>query len=294
MHVLVFPGQGAEMPGMGVALMQRSARRRQLLELASEVVGLDVVRAIERGGRALERTEVLQPVLVAVGLGAAYALEEVAGPPSLVLGHSLGELAAALYARGVGDEVALRVARARGEAMAEAARGHPGGMLATRGEPETLERARSLGLSIAAENAPDEVVVAGALPAIRTLAGELGHRAQLLRVAGPWHAATMASAAPSLEAALAGKLGDRRVGFVSATTGTLVDASHDIERALVEGLFRPVRFTEALSTARKSSAHFVAVSPGRLMRGLVRRNLGLEALCLDDASDLEVTARALC
>ena len=80
---------------MGLALAATDARARRLLEVASDVTGVDVPRALERGGRALSRTEVIQPVLVAVGLGFAHAWTEREGPPDVVLGHSLGELTCA-------------------------------------------------------------------------------------------------------------------------------------------------------------------------------------------------------
>lgn len=293
MHALVFAGQGAEMPGMGIALAERSPRARQLLALASDAVALDLPRAMESGARALERTEVLQPALVAIGLGAAYLLEERVGLPSVALGHSLGELTAALYARGVTDERAIAIARARGEAMAEAARRAPGGMLATSGGEAIAAAAASFGVSLAAENAPDEVVYAGTLDGLRALAKSAGAGSRMLRVGGPWHAPSMATAGPALEAALAGALGARRCALVTATTGTLAHDVAAIESALVRGLSMPVRFTRALLAARGATDKFVAPCPGRLMRTLVRRNLDLGAHLLDDLADLDAAEREL-
>jgi acyl transferase domain-containing protein len=146
-------------------------------------------------------------------------------------------------------------------------------------------------LDLAAENAPDERVFAGTLDACRALGREPG--TQPLRVLGPWHARTMASAAPALAGALQGRIGERRCAFVTATTGRLENDPDAIATALVAGLTTPVRFTRALSAARGATEHFVAPCPGRLMRSLVRRNLELGARLLDDVADLDAATRAL-
>lgn len=276
---------------MGLALADHATRAARLLAIASDALALDVPRLLQSGGRALQRTEVLQPILVAVGLGAAYALEEAVGMPLLAMGHSLGELTAALYARGVDDEAAIAIAKVRGEAMAAAARTHPGGMVATAGTASVRARAAELGLDLAAENAPDEVVFAGESDACRALAREPG--AQPLRVLGPWHARTMASAAPALAAAIVSRLGAQRCAFVTATTGRIENDPSAIAAALEVGLTSPVHFTRALRAARDATEHFVAPCPGRLMRALIRRNLDLAALRLDDVADLDVATRTL-
>jgi len=276
---------------MGLALSDHAPRAKRLLAIVSDTLALDVPRLLTSGGKLLSRTEVLQPVLVAVGLGAAYALEDAVGLPMLAMGHSLGELTAALYARGTSDEAAIEIAKVRGEAMAEAARAHPGGMVATDGNPKARARATELGLDLAAENAVDEVVFAGAIDGCRTLTLEAG--AQPLRVFGPWHALSMASAGPKLAQALQGRLGERRCAFVTATTGRLENDADAIAAALVAGLTSPVRFTRALSAARGATDHFAVPCPGRLMRSLVRRNLDLAALLLDDVADLDVATRTL-
>lgn len=281
---LVFPGQGSEEPAMGLALAAEDARARRLLDVASDVTGLDVPRALERGARALSRTEVLQPVLAAVSLGAAHAVEAALGPAALVLGHSLGELAAALHASGVDDERAIRIARARGEAMARIAEAHPGGMLATTGGEETRARAAALGLDVAAQNAPDELVLAGETTALATLAKEIGARARALRVAGPWHARSMAAAAPALEAALAG-LGAPRMPVLSAVTGAPCADGDELRRLLVRGLSEPVRWSDAVRASRERVSRWVALPPGKVIASLLSRN-GVSAVRVETLADV--------
>ncbi|HEX3483138.1 MAG TPA: acyltransferase domain-containing protein, partial [Kofleriaceae bacterium] len=89
----VFAGQGVDPPWIAPDLLARP-RARPLLDAASDAAGCDVHALLVRGGRALARTEVLQPALVAACLIAADALAEAGVAPDAVCGHSLGELAA--------------------------------------------------------------------------------------------------------------------------------------------------------------------------------------------------------
>lgn len=268
---------------MGLSLAAVDARARRLLSIASDVVGLDVPRALERGSRALGRTEVLQPVIAAVSLGAAHAAEAALGAPSAVLGHSLGELSAVLYACGTDDEAAIRIAHARGEAMARAAEVAPGAMLATAGGEVVREQARRLGLDVAAENAPDELVLSGARDAVAALAKELGAAARPLRTLGPWHAPSMAAAGPALAEVLRGALGPARMPVWSAVDGAAHTDPDALAALLVRGLSAPVRWTTVL--AARGGAPAVVLAPSKVVASLLGRNR-LAAVRIDRPEDL--------
>lgn len=274
---------------MGLELAARSTRAAKLLRLVSDAVGHDVPRAIERGGRALTRTDVLQPTLVAVSLAAAHALEERGLFPDVVVGHSLGELTAVAIATALPDEVAIGLAVERGRAMQAAAEVSPGGMCAVRsGSPRALsdavEAALACGATLAAENAPDERVVSGSTDVIRAVLARLGPLASPLRTVGAWHSPAMASAAaalrPHLALALAGRA--HRCRVISAVDVAVLEDSAAMAAALSRGLVEPVRFVEALALAASTGAGRAHVlPPARVMRSLVRR--AQVALVLDDA-----------
>lgn len=259
---LVFPGQGAEEAEMGLALAKSHPRAKHLLELASDATKVDVFRAIERGGRALTRTDVLQPALVAVSLGAAYAIEQ---PIDVVIGHSLGELAAACFALGLDDETAIALAAERGRAMALAAIAHPGGMIAV----TSLPRAHP-NLVLAAHNAEDEYVLSGDEDAIARFARDEG--GTRLRVSGAWHSPAMEPVVAPFRASLDRALANRglRIPLLSAVTASLV--SDDVADVLSRGLVSPVRWVETLRALAVDRV--LLVPPGRLSRALVRRTLG--------------------
>ena len=258
---------------MGLALARTDARARRLLELASDVTGVDVPRALERGGRALSRTEVIQPVLVAVGLGFAHAWSEREGPPDVVLGHSLGELTAAAYALDLPDERAIALAHTRGLAMAEAAARAPGGMLALRAlGDEALAPFLAEGLALAAVNAPDERVLSGSLDALLRADRMATLETRRLAVSGPWHHPSMAPAMEPLRAALVGlPVTTSRASLVSAVTTAVVEPE-DVANVLVESLVRAVRWSDTVDRLVASGLERIVVAPpSRVLTGLVRR-----------------------
>lgn len=261
---------------MGLALAATDARARRLLELASDATHVDLRRAIERGGRALARTEVLQPALVAVSLGAAHALAARGASFAVVLGHSLGELAAACFALDVDDETAIGLAAERGRRMQEAADARPGAMIAV-ASPSSIPA----GLCLAAHNADDEHVLSGDAAAItRALADRRG--ATRLRVSGAWHSPAMAPVVEPFRASLERALGGRtmRIPLLSAVSARVV-AVHDVVDALATGLVSPVRWVDTLrALAPLGVTRIVLAPPDRLSRSLARRTLG-NAMPLD-------------
>lgn len=294
----IFAGQGAEEPGMGLALAARDPRARAWLDEASRATGIDVPRALERGARALTLTEVLQPVLVAVSLASADALSSRGAPVDVVAGHSLGELSAACWASSVPMRLAIDLAALRGALMSDAARAHPGGMLAVPAAPEELlelvERGRSEGvLQIAAINARDETVIAGDRAALAWLTTELRTelrgRATPLRVAGAWHTERMRPAVAPFAAAVAEVFAGRdlRARVVSAARGAAIEVDA-IGEALASGLVSPVRFLDAVSAMEGSGVdRAVLVSPSRTTRSLFRR-ASARGLALVDADDASI------
>jgi [acyl-carrier-protein] S-malonyltransferase len=294
----LFPGQGAEEPRMGVALAEAFPPARALLALAGEEAGVEPLPLLARGGAALARTEVLQPLLVAVALGAWKAAAAAGVSTPLVAGHSLGELAAWCAAGGIGAEDAVRLAARRGRLMADAAARSAGGMVAYADEA-AAEAALAAGrphgaIGLAARNAPDEWVVSGPeaalAAALRAVPG--GRR---LRVAGAWHSLAMAGAVdPFREAARAAATGRSDATFLSGVTGAPAGAVH-VPELLADALVAPVRFAELLAgAAARGVTDAVVLGPSKVMRGLVRRALGavrIHLVC--DAADAARVAEAL-
>jgi len=260
---LIFPGQGSQRPGMGDLV---AAHRPDLLDALSDLVDDDVFE------RADEGTAFQQPAVFCASL----AVYEALGRPtaSAFAGHSLGEIAA-LTAAGVFSDVdGLRIVVERGRAMQRAGELNPGSLIAVIGPAAAAhELAESCGLSIANENAPDQVVLAGepaALDAACVAARDAGLRAVRLPVGGAFHSDAMAPAAAHLAAVLDDiPLGPASARVLSCATG---QEFLDVRSELVGALTRPVRWVDTVQALADAGVErFVEVGPGRVLSGLVRR-----------------------
>jgi [acyl-carrier-protein] S-malonyltransferase len=273
---LVFPGQGSQRAEMHELVREQCP---ELIDLAIAEVGSDPFERVAEG------TAYQQPALYA----AAIAGWRDAGEPEAdwFAGHSLGELAAAAASGAISTEDGLRLAVIRGRVMEEAAEADPGGMLAVLGETSGVPAlASSLGLTVANDNAPDQIVLSGPTDEIRearTRFKELGVRTIRLPVAGAFHSPAMASAVPEFRAAL----GEVEVSetprlFSSISAGPFTD----LREGLLSALTRPVRWRETVLRLRELGVStFLESGPGEVLTGLVRRTVeGVEARPLGEST----------
>jgi [acyl-carrier-protein] S-malonyltransferase len=216
---------------------------------------------------------VLQPALVCACAIAADALAEAGVAPDVVCGHSLGELAAWAAGGHVAATDAIAAAAVRGRLMAWQAACHPGGMaVATDDLERVLVVGRAKGrLVVAGHNTPAEITVSGDAAAI---AAAVAIGCRRLPVAGAWHSEAMADAVDELRAALDAIPRKTGVRFVCNRDGS-VAAPERIPELLAAQLVRPIRWTACAKTlAVLGVTRFIAVGPGRLVRAMVRANLG--------------------
>jgi [acyl-carrier-protein] S-malonyltransferase len=269
---VLFPGQGSQTKDMRSDVERL---RPDLLELASAELASDPFERIEEG------THFAQPAIYCASL-AGWSLVD-RDDVSCMAGHSLGEFSA-LVAAGVMSELdGLRLVALRGRLMHEAEEG--GGMMAV-GTPVEVaaELAGRFGLTVANDNAPEQVVLSGpsdALDAAAAQAREDGVRAMRLPVSGAFHSPAMQPAVERFAGALeAVRWNHPRVPVFSAVTVAPFD---DAPRRLAEALTHPVRWREVLLALRAAGAdRFVETGPGRVLTGLVRRTLdGVETATVE-------------
>jgi malonyl CoA-acyl carrier protein transacylase len=198
-------------------------------------------------------------------------------------GHSLGEITALVAADALDAPDGLRLVAARGRLMQEAAeQTGDGGMLAVRVRERgpVEEVAAETGLSIANDNAPDQLVLSGAvgaLDAAEALLRERKVRAKRLPVAGAFHSPLMEPAvAPFRELVERVEVREPRVPVLSCVTAAPFQRVQD---QLVEALTSPVRWTDVLAALHELGAkRYVETGPGRVLTNLVRKSLdGVEA-----------------
>jgi [acyl-carrier-protein] S-malonyltransferase len=265
---LLFPGQGSQ---TGDMREQVERHRPDLLELAQAEVGDDLF------ARADEGTRWAQPAIFCAALTGFDVLRDRV-EPDLMAGHSLGEIAALVAADALTTEDGLRLVSARGRLMQQAAEAGEGGMLAVRArERAAVERvAEACELTVANDNAPDQLVLSGANDALDEAEKRLSDfrvRAKRLPVAGAFHSPLMKPAVePFREIVQATEVRQPRVPVLSGVTAEPFD---NVRERLVEAITRPVRWLEVMQALeRRGATRFVETGPGKVLTGLVKKSLG--------------------
>ncbi|MFP3941414.1 MAG: alpha/beta fold hydrolase [Thermoanaerobaculia bacterium] len=290
----LFPGQGAQFPGMGEALYREEPVFRAALDRCAELLepelGADP-RALlypppgvpaEEAAERLARTEVTQPVLFALehALGELWASWGI--EPAALLGHSLGEYAAATRAGVFALEDALRLVAARGRLMGS----RPGGsMLGVRLSEEELAPylEEETTLALAAVNARNACAVsgpAGAVAALRERLESAGVGCRSLHTSHAFHSPMMdAVVEPFRELVARVELRPPAIPFLSNVTGTWITAGEATDPDYwTRQLRSPVRFADGVSAvvgdSEESAAGWalVEVGPGRSLTTLVRQH----------------------
>ena len=269
---LLFPGQGSQTPDMRE---QVERHRLDLLELAAAEVGDDLFE------RADEGTRWAQPAIFCAALAGFDVLRDRV-EPDLMAGHSLGEIAALAAADALTAEDGLRLVAARGRLMQEAAQSGHGGMMAVRARDRApVERiAQECRLTVANDNAPDQLVLSGtdeALAAGEERLREAGVRAKRLPVAGAFHSPLMQAAVEPFRAlVMETEVRNPRLPVMSCVTAEPFD---DVRERLVQAITSPVRWLDVMrALEHRGATRFVETGPGRVLAGLVRKSLdGVEA-----------------
>jgi [acyl-carrier-protein] S-malonyltransferase len=263
---VLFPGQGSHSEGM-----EEPFRNHPLLRRGVELLGFDPFDNLAEGTRSH------QPALFLCSIAQWASRDDRDELPLAAAGHSLGEYAALTAAGAIDFEDAVRLVGARADAMARAAALQPGGMVALLGgeRDDVCELAEQLGLSLANDNAPGQIVLSGRVDAI-TLAEEraeqIGARARRLAVGGAFHSPLMAPAAEALKEAL-DNTAIAEPEFPVLSNGS-TQPFEDIRTELAENLLKPVRWREILMELdAMGAADYVECGPGSVLKGLVKRTL---------------------
>jgi [acyl-carrier-protein] S-malonyltransferase len=267
----IFPGQGSHAADMDEPYRGSSAFERGL-----ELLGFDPFERLDEG------TRFQQPAIFLCSV-AAWDIWREQAPDELAqvraaAGHSLGEYAA-LVAAGVlaFDDAVLLVAE-RAAAMADAGDRNPGSMLAMLGGDDHAVRALAtrLGLTIANDNAPGQLVLSGATDAVERAEelarDETGARARRLPVSAAFHSPLMDPAAARLAQALA-RVEVQPAAFPVYANGSAAPFV-DVRGELSRNLLGAVRWRETMLALRAAGIdRYVEHGPGAVLTGLVKRTL---------------------
>jgi amino acid adenylation domain-containing protein len=279
--VFMFPGGGAQHVGMGERLYATEPTFRRAFDrcadLSERKLGADLRRLVHGGGDAatLERPAAALLALFATEYATARLLESLAVRPSLMIGHSLGEYAAACLAGVMSLEDTIALIALRGRLFEELP---PGAMISVRLPAADLERRCGDDLSIAAVNEPDLCTVAGGEQAIAGLTRSLeqdGVETRPLRIAVAAHSHLVEPILDRFgEFAATIEFAEPEIAFISNLTGLEVGPG-EVTRAeyWVAHLRKTVRFVDGLATALGGRPKLaVEVGPGQVLSGFARRH----------------------
>ena len=263
----LFPGQGSP------SYLQGGIWRRRFEDVEQLYLHATLPARGDRGA-----TEVAQPAIITASLAGLRVLDRLAIHATAAVGHSLGELAAYHWA-GVLDEAALlRVAAARGQAMAQCG-GFGGAMASVAAAHDVVEpMLDGQPVVIAGINSPTQTVVSGEAAAIDELvtrANALGLRAVNLPVSHAFHSPMVAEAEAPLRRALEQETFQRAARPVASTvTGDFLRDQEDLRGLLLRQVTSPVRFLQAFRVVADSIDLWIEVGPGAVMQGLAKQSAG--------------------
>ena len=293
MRILMCPGQGSQSEGFLVDWFEQVPGFRAKIEELGLEAGIDLVRL---GTTATEdeikATENAQPLIVAASIAAARTAIEL-GQIDGVVGHSVGEFAAAAIAGVISDDEAMRLVSVRANAMAEATKLEVTSMAAVLGGDENavLESLYGLGLSAANYNGAGQIVAAGSKTAIADLVANPPEKARVieLKVAGAFHTKYMAPAVEDLAQAASGvSTQDPTLKLWSNVDGAEVTSGDQFLASLVTQVSNPVRWDLCMSRMDSHSPVVIELPPAGALAGLAKRGMpNSTAIALKTSADLE-------
>jgi [acyl-carrier-protein] S-malonyltransferase len=301
----VFPGQGSQYVGMGLALAETSPAARTVFEEADDALGSEISELAWRGpAEGLDLTVNAQPAILATSIAYLRTMEarradDGAEPlvPAFCAGHSMGQFSAMVAAGTLSFPDAIRLVTERGRLMQASAPGKDGAMAAMLGLdaealPEVLAAGSRSGIVVLAnDNAPGQVVISGERPAVVAaieMARSRGARkAIVLPVSVAAHSPLMDDAAHAIAQMVDDvPFADPKVPLLANGTAALITTGDAARHELVEHLTTGVAWTRTVRAMQDAGVtRFLEVGPGRVLSALIRRIAPeAEAHALDDAS----------
>ncbi len=303
----LFPGQGAQVVGMGKDFFDTYDLAKKRFAEADEALGYSISKLCFEGpADQLQLTEHTQPAILTVAVIAAELLRAEGIEPEIAAGHSLGEYAALVAAGVLSFQDAVVLVHKRGAYMQEAVPVGEGAMAAVIGlDDDTIiavcaEASAAGAVQAVNFNCPGQTVIAGTAKGVETavqLLQEKGaKKAVILPVSAPFHSTLMEPAAKKLAAELDKvTLHDAAFPVVSNFTGDLQQTAAEIKANLVAQADHPVRWIACVNTMRDFGADtYVECGPGKTLAGFNKRiDKTLKSLNVENVESLQKTLDTL-
>jgi [acyl-carrier-protein] S-malonyltransferase len=280
-HAYIFPGQGAQFPGMGKHLYNSNEQAKELFEQANEILGFRISDVMFSGTEEeLKQTNVTQPAVFLHSVITYLVHPEL--KPDMTAGHSLGEFSALVAAGALSFEDGLKLVAKRAAAMQKACEQNPSTMAAILGLEDA--KVEEVCASITDEvvvpanyNCPGQLVISGSIAGIdkacEAMKAAGAKRALVLQVGGAFHSPLMEPARKELQEAI--EQTDFKMPVCPVYQN--VDAKpyvnpEDIKANLINQLTAPVRWTQTIQNMVADGAtEFTECGPGNVLQGLVKK-----------------------
>ena len=293
MRILMCPGQGSQSEGFLIEWFASVPGFQEKIIELGKAAGKDLVRLGTMASEdEIKATENAQPLIVAASIAAARTAINLADFDGVV-GHSVGEFAAAAISGVLSDEDAMKMVSVRANAMAEAAKLEVTSMAAVLGgeQDQVLAALEELGLSAANYNGAGQIVAAGSKAAITQLVATPPEKSRVieLKVAGAFHTHFMQPAVTKLsEVAATVSASVPQMKLWSNVDGALVTDGERFLASLVSQVSNPVRWDLCMASIDKLSATVVELPPAGALAGLAKRGMpNSTAVALKNPTDLE-------
>lgn len=293
----VFPGQGAQKPGMGKDFYDTFDTAKQIFEDASHWLSLDMKSLCFEENDKLDLTEYTQAALVTTSLAMAHVIREQGLTPDVTAGLSLGEYCSIEMAGGMSLKSAVCTVRERGILMEHAVPAGKGGMAAVLGmRAEEIEKVIVSvdGVEIANYNCPGQIVITGKKEGVER-ASELlkdngAKRVLPLNVSGPFHSSMLKEAGKELEKILENQeFSSLKIPYVTNVTGEFIYEKSEIKPLLSRQISSPVKWQQSVEKMISNGVDtFVEIGPGRTLNGFIRKiNRDVSVYSIQTVEDME-------
>lgn len=299
----VFPGQGAQKPGMGKDFYDSFDIAEQIFEDASNWLSLDMKALCFEENEKLDLTEYTQATLVTTSLAMAHVVREKGLTPDVTAGLSLGEYCAIEMAGGMSLKSAVCTVRERGILMEHAVPAGKGSMAAVLGmKAEDIENTISSvdGVEIANYNCPGQIVITGKKEGVERAAELLkengAKRVIPLNVSGPFHSSMLKKAGQELEKILENQeVSPLKIPYVTNVTGDFVHEEREIKSLLSRQISSPVKWQQSVENMILNGVDtFVEIGPGRTLNGFIRKiNRDVSVYSIQTVEDMEKVIQAV-
>lgn len=299
----IYPGQGAQVCGMGQEFYENTELGRETFDLATELLGFSVPELCFTENDRLDITEYTQAAMVTTSIAMTKVLESKGVKPDVAAGLSLGEYCA-LYAAGVMSEAdAITTVRQRGILMQEAVPVGLGAMAAILAmDAAAIEEviADMDGVQIANYNCPGQIVISGKKEAVETACEKLkeagAKRAIMLNVSGPFHSKMLTGAGEKLGQVLENvEVHTPVIPYVANVTAAYVTDAADVKPLLTKQVSSSVRWQQSVEAMLADGVDtFIEIGPGKTLAGFMKKiDRTAKVLNIEKLEDVDKVLEAL-